>query len=116
MKSLTRIFVSPEEFRATVASLVAVEHCPSLSLALRRGSEDDSAKFYLRGPEAGNYRAIRQLPKPEVQAASTVEQQSNRWQLKTVLSNSAAWPAAMVRRKVVREKTGDRILRSSIPI
>jgi hypothetical protein len=45
-----------------------------------------------------------------VKAATTVDPQGNRWQLKTVLNNSAAWPALMVRVKAVREKTGDRIL------
>jgi hypothetical protein len=81
-----------------------------LRLSLMRGTESVSSNFYLRGLEPGNYRAIRQLPRPQVKAATTVDQQGNRWQLKTVLTNSASWPALMVRVKAVREKTGDRIL------
>jgi hypothetical protein len=81
-----------------------------LRLALMRGSESVSSNFYLRGLEPGNYRAIRELPRPQVKAVTTLEQQGNRWQLRTLLNNSAAWPALMVRLKAVREKTGDRIL------
>jgi hypothetical protein len=81
-----------------------------IRLALMHGSESVSSNFYLRGLEPGNYRAIRELPKPQVKAVTTVERKDNRWQLKTVLGNNAAWPALMVRLKTVREKTGDRIL------
>ncbi len=89
------------------AGLTAVHF---IRLALMRGSESVSSNFYLRGLEPGNYRAIRSLPRPQVKAATTVEQQDNRWRLKTVLSNNTAWPALMLRLKAVREKTGDRIL------
>jgi hypothetical protein len=81
-----------------------------IRLALMRGSESVSSNFYLRGLEPGNYRAIRELPKPQVKAVTTVERKGNRWQLNTVLGNNASWPALMVRLKAVREKTGDRIL------
>jgi hypothetical protein len=81
-----------------------------LRLTLTRGSEIISTNFYLRGLEEGNYRAIRQLPKPQVQAATTAERQGDHWQLTTQLHNSAAWPALMVRLKAVRETSGDRIL------
>jgi Exo-beta-D-glucosaminidase Ig-fold domain/Glycosyl hydrolases family 2/F5/8 type C domain/Glycosyl hydrolases family 2, sugar binding domain len=81
-----------------------------LRLALMRGSESVSSNFYLRGLDPGNLRAIRELPKPQLKAATTTERQGNRWQLKTLLTNSAAWPALMVRIKAIREKTGDRIL------
>jgi hypothetical protein len=60
--------------------------------------------------QEGNYRAIRQLPKPQVKATTTAERKGDRWQLTTQLRNSAAWPALMVRLKAVREKSGDRIL------
>jgi hypothetical protein len=81
-----------------------------LRLTLARGSETISTNFYLRGLEEGNYRAIRQLPKPQVQAATTAERQGDHWQLTTQLHNSTAWPALMVRLKAVRETSGDRIL------
>ena len=81
-----------------------------LRLTLTRGSETVSTNFYLRGLQEGNYRAIRELPKPQVQTTTTAERQSGRWQLTTHLHNSAAWPALMLRLKAVREKSGDRIL------
>jgi hypothetical protein len=81
-----------------------------LRLTLTRGSETVSTNFYLRGLQEGNYRAIRELPKPQVQAATTAELQGGRWQLTTHLRNSAAWPALMLRLKAVRERSGDRIL------
>jgi hypothetical protein len=81
-----------------------------LRLTLTRGSETVSTNFYLRGLQDGDYRAIRELPKPQVQATTTAEQVGGRWQLTTQLRNTAAWPALMVRVKAVREKSGDRIL------
>ena len=81
-----------------------------LRLTLTRGSEEVSTNFYLRGLQEGNYRAIRQLPKPQVKATTTAERKGDRWQLTTQLRNSAALPALMVRLKAVREKSGDRIL------
>jgi hypothetical protein len=89
------------------AGLTAVHF---LRLKLTCGSATVSTNFYMRGLEEGNYRAIRQLPKARVQAATTAERRGDRWHLTTQLSNTAAWPALMVRLKAVREKSGDRIL------
>src|SRR5271157_5348821 len=81
-----------------------------LRLSLTRGTETVSTNFYMRGPGEGNYRAIRQLPKVNLEAATRVERKENRWQLTTELHNSSNQPALMVRLKAVREKAGDRIL------
>ena len=81
-----------------------------LRLTLTRGNEILSSNFYLRGMEEGNYKAIRQLPKVKVGATTKTEQQGDRWMITTELRNSSAYPAVMVRLKVVREKSGDRIL------
>jgi hypothetical protein len=81
-----------------------------LRLTLTRGTETLSSNFYLRGLEENNHRAIRQLPKPKVNAKTLSERKDNRWRLTTELRNNAAWPALMVRVKAVREKSGDRIL------
>ena len=81
-----------------------------LRLTLTRGDETLSTNFYLRGTEEGNYRAIRELPKAKVTANTTTEQKGDMWLLTTQLQNSSSYPALMVRLKVVREKTGDRIL------
>jgi hypothetical protein len=69
-----------------------------------------SENFYWRGLKEGDYRALRQLPKVKVEAATRAEREGNRWQLTTDLHNVSAQPALMVKLKVVREKSGDRIL------
>jgi hypothetical protein len=81
-----------------------------LRLSLARGSDTVSTNFYLRGREEGNYRALRQLPKVNLEAATRAEQQGSRWHLTTELHNPSNQPALMVRLKAVREKSGDRIL------
>jgi beta-galactosidase/beta-glucuronidase len=81
-----------------------------LRLSLTHGSETVSTNFYLRGREEGNYRAIRQLPRVNLEAATQVERQDSRWQLTTEVHNSSNHPALMVRLKAVRENSGDRIL------
>jgi len=81
-----------------------------LRLSLARGSDTVSTNFYLRGKEEGNYRALRQLPKVNLEAATHAEQQGSRWHLTTELHNPSNQPALMVRLKAVREKSGDRIL------
>jgi hypothetical protein len=81
-----------------------------LRLTLTRGLEIVSTNFYLRGLDEGNYRAVRELKKPDVQASTAAEHQGDHWKLTTQLNNRSTWPALMVRLKAVREKTGDRIL------
>jgi hypothetical protein len=81
-----------------------------LRLSLTRGSDTVSTNFYLRGREEGNYRALRQLPIVNLEAATHAEQQGSRWHLTTELHNLSNQPALMVRLKAVREKSGDRIL------
>ena len=81
-----------------------------LRLSLKRGTETLSSNFYMRGLQQNDFRAIRQLPKPTLAIATTVEQKADRWQLSTRVHNTGASPALMVRIKAVRQKTGDRIL------
>jgi Exo-beta-D-glucosaminidase Ig-fold domain/Glycosyl hydrolases family 2/F5/8 type C domain len=81
-----------------------------LRLSLTRGSETISSNFYLRGLQENNFRAIRELPTPKVDAETSTERNENLWTLTTRLSNNTASPALMVRLKVIREKTGDRVL------
>jgi hypothetical protein len=100
----------------SVASCIKMEYPSGLTslhflrLTLTRGGETVSKNFYLRGLEVDDYRAIRVLPKVELEAATRVERQGGRWQLTTELHNVSEQPALMVRLKVVREKSGDRIL------
>jgi hypothetical protein len=81
-----------------------------IRVSLSRGSEPVSTNMYLRGIEENNYRAIRDLPRVKLQASTKNEQKGNTWLLTTELRNTSEVPALMTRLKVVREKTGDRIL------
>jgi Exo-beta-D-glucosaminidase Ig-fold domain len=81
-----------------------------LRLKLLRGDDVVSQNFYWRGLEAGNYAAIRQLPKVKLETSTRVERQGPTWRLTTELFNSSNHPALLVRLKAVRAATGDRIL------
>jgi hypothetical protein len=100
----------------SVSSCIKMEYPPGLTplhflrLSLTCGAESVSTNFYMRGPAEGNYRAIRQLPKVDLEASTRAVRQDNRWQLTTELHNPSPQPALMVRLKAVREKSGDRIL------
>jgi hypothetical protein len=79
-------------------------------LKLTRGGEAVSGNFYWRGLEEYNYRALRDLPKVKLAAVTKAERQGDRWLLTTTVRNPAKTPALMVKLKVVREKSRDRIL------
>jgi len=81
-----------------------------LRLTLAHGSDIVSTNLYLRGLEEGNYRAIRQLLNAKLQNSTSAKREGDRWYLTTELKNTSAWPALMVRLKVVRDHSGDRIL------
>jgi len=81
-----------------------------IRLKLTRGSDAISENFYLRGTVEGDYRAIRDLPKVKLEVVTRADQRGHRWILTTELHNPSPQPALMVRLKVVREKSGDRIL------
>ena len=81
-----------------------------LRLKLMRGAAVVSENFYWRGLVEGDYRALRTLPKATVEIATRVERQGERWRLTSELHNVSASPALMVMLKMVREKSGDRIL------
>jgi Exo-beta-D-glucosaminidase Ig-fold domain len=81
-----------------------------LRLTLARGGESISTNLYMRGLQEGNYKAIRSLPRAQVKSSTVVERHGDRWNLTTQLRNTSASPALMVRLKVVRDKSADRIL------
>jgi len=81
-----------------------------LRLTLSKGATVLSTNFYLRGIYEDDYRAIRELPKVTLTATTTSQRNGDTWLLTTVLQNSTATPALMVRLKAVRETAGDRIL------
>ncbi len=100
----------------TTVSPMKLEYAPDLTpvhfirLTLAHGTDIVSTNFYLRGVQENDYRAIRNLPKVKLEAATKVERQGAKWLLTTDLHNVSAQPALMVRVKAVREKSGDRIL------
>ncbi|MGE5326010.1 MAG: glycosyl hydrolase 2 galactose-binding domain-containing protein [Deltaproteobacteria bacterium] len=81
-----------------------------IRLSLTRGAEVISTNFYLRGLQEDDFRAVRQLANAPLETSTRSEKRDVRWILTTQLRNPSATPALMVRLKVVREKTGDRIL------
>ena len=100
----------------SVSTPIRMEYPPCLTpvhfirLKLMHGGRIVSENLYWRGIEEGNLRALRTLPKVKLEAANRVERHGERWELTTDLHNVSTQPALMVRLKVVREKSGDRIL------
>ncbi len=81
-----------------------------LRLKLLKGDDTLSENFYWRGLEEGNYRDLMNIPEIRLESESLIEMKNNRWYIETRLMNSSKYPALMVRLKVVREKSRDRIL------
>lgn len=81
-----------------------------MKLKLMRGNEVVSDNFYWRGLEEGNYRALWELPQVELDADTDIDRDGDTWMLTTRLRNTTDTPALMVRLKVVRRNSGDRIL------
>ena len=81
-----------------------------LRLGLTKNHMVISRNFYLRPREEGNYRAIRELPRVKLETTVGIQQQGDRWVIAANVQNRSNSPALMVRLKVVRDKTGDRIL------
>ena len=87
---------------------VTAVHFVRLTLSNSGGTV--SKNLYLRGLQDADFRAIRQLAKAHVKTATKVARHGAIWQLTTQVQNLSNFPALMVRLKVVREKSGDRIL------
>jgi Ig-like domain-containing protein len=100
----------------SVAAPIHIEYPDGLTpvhfirLKLTRGGETISENFYWRGLEESNYKALRDLPKPQIQSLTKVERQGGRWLLTTTVHNPTKKPALMVKLKAVRANSGDRIL------
>lgn len=70
-----------------------------------------SRNFYLRAREEGDFRAIRTLAKAPVSVHTETAREGEMWRLTTEVRNASTdTPALMVRLKVVRGNTGDRVL------
>lgn len=81
-----------------------------IRLKLMKGSRIMSENFYWRGLEEGNCKTVLDLPKVKPEQETQIVQKGNRWYLTTILTNTSASPALMIRLKVIREKSKDRIL------
>jgi len=81
-----------------------------LRMKLIKDDEILSENFYWRGLEDYNYKALRELPKVKLESSTQIKRKGNHWHLTTQLNNSSEHPVLMVRLKIIRGKSGDRIL------
>ena len=104
---------SPEDSMVPVFAMEYPENLSSvyfIRLKLKKGSDNLSENFYWRGIEEGNFKALNELPDVELKTATAIERDGDIWRLTTQLSNPSDYPALMIRLKVIREKSKDRIL------
>jgi hypothetical protein len=93
------------EFPATLSSAHFVK------LWLSEGDKVISDNFYIRGTEEGNYQAIRQMPKVELEQIVAIEKTSKQtWSGTVVVKNNSQTPALMIRINLLGEEDGDQIL------
>ena len=93
------------EFPATLSSAHFVK------LWLSEGDKVISDNFYIRGTEEGNYQAIRQMPKVELEQIVAIEKTSEQtWSGTVVVKNNSQTPALMIRINLLGEEDGDQIL------
>ena len=81
-----------------------------LKLTLTKGDKIISENFYWRGLEDGNYQALSNLPKVELNSSTKVKKSGDDWILTTNLNNTTTSPVLMIRLKVVGGKSGERLL------
>lgn len=105
---------SKEDSRVVCSGL---EYPQSLSSAyfirLKLLSADNkliSDNFYWRATQGNDVKAIRTLPKVSLDSRVKIEKKAQRWVLTADIKNNTATPALMVRLKMIRDKSGDRIL------
>jgi Exo-beta-D-glucosaminidase Ig-fold domain/Glycosyl hydrolase 2 galactose-binding domain-like/Glycosyl hydrolases family 2/F5/8 type C domain len=100
----------------SMTPVIHLEFPPDLSpthfirLRLTQGDKLISRNFYWRGTKEGDYTALRTLPKVAVEASSSAVRHGDEWSITTRLHNPSQYPVLMIHLKVVRDKTGDRIL------
>ena len=81
-----------------------------IRLKLEKDGKIISENFYWRGLEEDNFKAIRDIPDVKLESSTQIKHKGKQWYLTTELNNPSEHPALMVRLKVVREKSRDRIL------
>ena len=82
-----------------------------VKLYLYEGDKVVSDNFYIRGTEEGNYQAIRQMPKVELQQSVICEKADDgSWEGSVTITNSTSTPALMIRVNLLGSEDGDQIL------
>jgi len=81
-----------------------------IRMKLQKDNQTISENFYWQGVEEGNFKAIHDLPIVKLESVTEVVRKRERWYLTTRITNPTEHPALMVRLKVIREDTEDRIL------
>jgi hypothetical protein len=97
-----------------------------IRLKLTKNEELLSENFYWRGLERNNKKlpdywrytdlaeydltALFDLPDVDLDVSSKMQKRAGEWKIITALKNPSDYPALMVRLKVIRKNTGDRIL------
>lgn len=81
-----------------------------LRLKLKKDNDIISENIYWRGIEENNYKAIHEVPKINLETSTKIEREADKWFITTDLANNSEHPALMVRLKVIKEQSGDRIL------
>ncbi len=82
-----------------------------VKLYLYEGDKVVSDNFYIRGTEEGNYQAIRQMPKVELQQSITCEKADDgSWEGSVTIANPTSTPALMIRVNLLGAEDGDQIL------
>jgi hypothetical protein len=81
-----------------------------IKLTLKDEGKTLSENFYWRGLEEGNWQALGDLPKVELNDKTKIEKSGDDWILNTTLINTSEAPVLMIRLKVVGDKSGERLL------
>jgi hypothetical protein len=81
-----------------------------IRLKLMQGGKIISENIYWRGKEEDNLKAIRDIRKVTIRCTTQIEQRNDKWFLTTTILNPDNYPALLLRLKVVKEKSLERIL------
>jgi len=81
-----------------------------IKLTLMKGDRLVSDNFYWRGVETGNFQALNELPRVEIETGTTVNRSGDKWLMETQLNNTSDHPVLMIRLKISGSGSGERIL------
>lgn len=81
-----------------------------IKLILKQEDKILSENFYWRGIESGNYQALNELPKVNLETSTSLKRKGDQWLMETVLQNTTDVPILMIRLKITDKTSGERIL------